>query len=247
MLNSLDTYTLRARVAPAFIVLIPVVVSLVVWVPSALTFTFGASSIVVSLGASLLVAQLGRSFGKRKEKALWESWGGPPTTRFLRHSNQEFNPIQRKLYHQNLQTLIPQIEIPSPEQETEDPSHADNVYQTCTRFLIGKTRDSKKYNLIFQENINYGFWRNLWGMKPIGISLCILGLTASTVYILQMWVYESNISDLGFISILVNMFMIIIWIVWVTPSSIKLVADAYAKQLLEASQNRSLFEEEGNQ
>lgn len=189
---------------------------------------------VVSVGLSMLVVQFGRDFGKRKEPALWESWGGPPTTQFLRHRNTKFNPLLRQRYHSCLRKLRPDLKIPSPEQEVRDPDGADQIYSATTRYLISETRDIKKFPLIFKENVNYGFRRNLWGLKPFGLAISTLGASAC---MLRLWlVYQSNqrISAETASGSVINLALLLVWLFWVTPSTVRITAEAYAERLLEA-------------
>lgn len=37
------------------------------------------------------------------------------------------------------------------------------------------------FDLIFKENVNYGFRRNLWGMKPVEIVVAIVSVVAAMV------------------------------------------------------------------
>ncbi|MDD5013762.1 MAG: hypothetical protein PHW73_01495 [Atribacterota bacterium] len=172
----LDIYTIEARLCPVFLVILPVLISINLWAPETSKFQFGFSSIIFSLAISLFGAQFGRNWGKLKEIKLWKSWDGPPTTRFLRHRDMQFNSIRKMRCHGIFHDLIPNINIPTMEEEMSDPLKADQIYEACTRFLIAKTRDTKKFSLLYKENINYGFLRNLWGLKPLGIVLSLLSL-----------------------------------------------------------------------
>src|SRR5271165_4313391 len=52
---------------------------------------------------------------------------------------------------------------------------ADQVYQSGVRWLLNHTRpaDNKKFDLLFRENVAYGFRRNALGTKPIGILISV--------------------------------------------------------------------------
>ena len=177
----LDTYTIEARLCPVFLIILPVLITINLWAPETSKFQFGFSSIIFSLAISLFGAQFGRNWGKLKEIKLWKSWDGPPTTRFLRHRDIQFNSIRKMQCHRIFQGLTPDINIPTVEEEMSDPLKADQIYEACTRFLIAKTRDTKKFSLLYKENINYGFLRNLWGLKPLGIVLSLLSLPITMV------------------------------------------------------------------
>lgn len=236
-LQQYDSYTLRARVAPVFIVLIPLVLGTYVWFPDAFSLHLGAATIIFSLGISALLAQLGRDFGKRKEKMLFDIWDGPPTTRFLRHRNKEFNTIQRERCHKKLRMLMSDNSVPSAEEEASNPELADTVYEACTRFLISKTRDKGKFPLLFKENVSYGFCRNLWAMRPLGISSSALGVALALGHLLRSWQNLGYVTGSEVTAVGVNVMLLVLWLLWFTSDLVRLRADAYAERLLEGSEN----------
>jgi hypothetical protein len=123
---------------------------------------------------SFLLAQIGRDNGKKKEKELFKHWGGKPTNTILKHSNDHLDVHTKKRFHTKLEQIISDIKIPTAEEEQKNPQTADAIYDNCTKYLIAKTRDSSKYFLLFKENINYGFRRNLWGMKTWALLIILI-------------------------------------------------------------------------
>jgi hypothetical protein len=227
-----DTYTLRARLLPALIVLLPVVLGIIAWSPS---LTIGANIILslVAVCAVAILSQVGRDFGKRKEPVLFRSWGGAPTTISLRHSSGDMNGVLRKQYHQQLSKLLPDVKLPDADSEKADPSIADQTYEACVVYLRQCTRDKRQYPLIAQENINYGFRRNLWGMKVIGISMAALGVgaaLAATFLPIQSG-RNTNLIQLGCLA--GNCLLLLFWIAMVKPEWVRLAGMAYAERLLE--------------
>lgn len=108
-------------------------------------------SIAIASGGTALLAQVGRKFGKQKEAELFQTWGGKPTTPMLRHQNSE-NKVALERKHRKLQQLISDLHIPTPQEELDDARHADEVYKACIANLIGKTRNSEEFPLIFIKN-----------------------------------------------------------------------------------------------
>jgi hypothetical protein len=229
----IDGYSLRARVAPVFLTIFPFLMVFNLWFSEQWSFKLGIGSTIFFIAFSMLGSHLGRHLGKRKEKKLWNFWDGPPTTRFLRHSNMEFNKIRRNHCHKKLQELLPDIELPTDKQESINLSLADQKYETCVRFLISSTRDKKRYPLIYKENVNYGFMRNLWGLKPFGVMVSIISLILSLLFIILKWPLQVETYHFPIITILFSISSFLLWIFWIKPSSVKIVADAYAERLLE--------------
>ena len=86
----------------SYLTLAPAVLLLTAVVPDGLKLTLGGAAAFVFVAISFLLSQIGADFGKHLERRLWHDWGGPPTTRFLQHGNQEFNEITRGRVHENL-------------------------------------------------------------------------------------------------------------------------------------------------
>ena len=118
-----------------------------------------------------------------------------------------------------------------------DPDAADKVYESCIHFLRERTRDYGQFPLVLDENMNYGFRRNLWGWKPLGIASCAIGLLASLGR-LGWEIYRAHeVSVIPAVAAVVIGLMLAVWTLAVNPAWIKLAADAYAQRLLAACEN----------
>ena len=234
-LKTLDTYTLKARYYPTMIVIAPlclVILSLAAGEYNLLK-SLGAA-LVSGLGLGLLMDQIGRDGGRNKEPRLFEQWGGKPTTRYLRHRDASIEAPTKARYHRILGSLLPDLDIPSKKQETEDPARADEIYASCTDYLREVTRaDHDRFPLVFQENCNYGFRRNLWGMLPAGLILSVAGtlscgtVLAYRIYFGQSWLLQA-------ISTMICGTLALFWIFRFNADWGRTAADAYARRLLEA-------------
>jgi hypothetical protein len=234
MVLKLDKYTLQARLYPAFLVLLPVFITGVFYITDFEKY-YHYFTALLSVGLfTYLLAQLGRDRGKIKELDLFTSWGGKPSIQVLRHSDKYLDKITKARYHKTLEDKIPGINIPTEEAEKEDPKEADQIYESCTKFMISKTRDAIKFPLLLKENISYGFRRNLWGMKVLGISLVIICIIIHSFYATTSFTnfhvkVSGNIALYGFF-----ICELIFWIFIVTKKWIRIPAYAYAERLFEA-------------
>jgi hypothetical protein len=125
-----------------------------------------------------------------------------------------------------------EICLPTAEREKANPADADAAYATCGDYLLAKTRDKERFQLLFQENVNYGFRRNLWAMKTVGITISILSLVALALITriesrAGAVPWFANLSAIAIVALLLTW-----WVVRITPSWVKIVADAYAIRLL---------------
>ena len=228
-----DTYSFRARVLPVYLTLAPVVLLLAAVVPEGLKLPIGGAAALVFAQISFFLSQIGADFGKRLEKSLWTKWGGPPTTRFLRHGNHEFNEVTLGRVHAKLRQL--ELHVPTREEQEQDQRAADTHYQSCTEDLIRRTRDSRKFPLVFKGLTEYGFRRNLLGLKVFGVSLTVVGLAGSAWSTYTTWTATNELPAVSFVAGLISAGLLLAWLVWVTKRTVKLSDDRYARFILEAA------------
>lgn len=104
------------------------------------------------------------------------------------------NSVTKMRYHHFLEKNVPHFKLPSREEEDEEPAAADNMYQTATDWLLSKTRDTKTFRLIFEENMNYGFRRNLYALKPLSLILdLVLLIVLVTVTLIRDTIFPGDI------------------------------------------------------
>lgn len=228
----LDRYTYCARLLPALIVSLPFLILLFIALPAIWKLIGALSAMGVSVALVFLMAQFGRDAGKRKEPDLFRTIGGKPTTRLLRHADKTLPPATKKRYHDFLSANAPGFTTPTAQHETGDPDAADRMYDSAVDWLRAKTRDTKLHDLLFAENISYGFRRNLWGMKPLGIGACIFG--AFMIVGLFFGLPSLKIaSPIAAAASLIMFVQLCFWVLVIRPDWVAVPAEAYAKTLLE--------------
>lgn len=230
-----DAYDLRARVLPVYFTIAPVVLFLAAVLPEGLNLSLGGAAALVFAPISFLMSQLGADFGKKLEKPLWREWGGPPTTRFLRHSNPEFNEVTRNRIHEKLRLLG--LYVPSKEEQANDPQVANTHFESCTEELIRRTRNKKSFPLVFEALVAYGFRRNLLGLKRFGLLLTIIAFGACGLDVYKAWVATQEISPVSVVAALITLGLLLSWLTWVNKKTVLVAADRYARFLLEAALN----------
>jgi hypothetical protein len=253
--KNFDDYNRKARLTPALLVGLPIVLIATALFPDQFWSWGGVVSLLAWFGVLKLLAQLARHTGKKIEDDLYKSWGGKPTTCLLQHRTAK-NKVELARQHSKLSELTGQA-IPNYEEELANPDLADQIYETCVKFLISKTRDHSKFFLVYEENCNYGFRRNLLGLKPFGIiasSIGILSLGAQYAFAVGlpdkltsfqlsnsaqiiMSLKFANYPPLAIVCLLMNTFLLIAWLFWINPDWVKDAADSYAIRLLESCEN----------
>lgn len=227
-----DTYSFRARILPVYLTIAPVVLLLAALVPDGLKLPLGGSAAVVFVPISFFLSQIGADFGKRLEKRLWHKWGGPPTTQFLRHGNRDFNEVTRGRVHEKLRLLG--LKVPTLEEQAQGERAADKYYESCTEELIRRTRDEKKFPLVFKGLVEYGFRRNLLGLKTLGVILSLVSLAGVSWSLYANWSLD-NPPEVVIVAALITSGLLFAWATWITEDTVKLAANRYARFLLEAA------------
>lgn len=228
----IDAYSLRARVYPAIIAVAPtiaLILTLTSWT------SLQPSQLVVLLAVGVLLyasSEITRSRGKAIEAKVFEATGGKPTVRMLRHRDVTFPAEQKKRY---LRIICEQIgrTPPTAQGENDHSQRADECYEACGTWLRENTRDVKKFHVLFEENISYGFRRNLLGVKPIGLSLNIVTVLIAAL-ITYLKLKEDSSYDYATFSLVLIIaavhavfFTFIVRMTWVVEA-----AKSYGRQLI---------------
>lgn len=228
-----DEYERRARVYPALLAALPISLTAVAFGITSAKWWTPVAGLLVASGFWVLIAQIGRHPGKRLEPELWESWGGAPTTILLRHRGGN-NPVRVARLHTRLATITG-LSFPTPEEEARDPEGADATYAAAVDELREATRDTKQFPLIFKENCNYGFRRNMLGLKPWAIATCLAAALGTTAVALTGVTRFLDV-DAGLGMTLTGLDLVVAGAWWklVNADWVKQTAFAFAERLLEA-------------
>jgi hypothetical protein len=237
-----DPYDRQARLYPALLCLLPLLALVaVLYAPNVSALT-GAATIAVSCGGLFLMTNICREMGKRLEERLFLEWGGKPTTQLLRHRDAIIDSVTKRRYHAFLGAKIGAA-FPDVEQEKSDPGKADEAYQSGARWLLDHTRpeDGKKFDLLFRDNVTYGFRRNALGVKPLGIVVaagCLIWVLAKENVLfgpagkIVDWPAVGQLPAPAVASLAVSGVMLLVWIFFFTKTSLRTCAFSFAQTLL---------------
>jgi len=229
----LDAYTTRARLIPGLLAVLPVAVTCYAWNPGKILDWNALGAIIVGFGGTILLAFIARDMGKAAEDRLYAKWNGRPTELLLMHSGG-MEPALRARRHQVLTNLFKDVAVPTAQEETNDRAAAMKRLKTITQLMISRYREqADKYPLVFEENCNYGFRRNMYGLRPIGIAVSAINAIALG---LELYMRFSNHDPVPVVSIgmeAVNVIMLLVWLFWVKEDTVKRGAYLYAERLFE--------------
>jgi hypothetical protein len=174
-----DAYEIRARIIPSAIVVSPLIVTLGLALFASLDSLWKAASTtavgVASCYALSLLLIRGR--GSRIEGYLWNTWGGPPSTRFLRWRDNTFGQDLKRNIHSAVETTL-RIKLKSETEEREDPTAADQQINDAFHQVRTMIRLKNQDGLWSVHNAEYGFCRNLLANSDIWLSLAGIGVLA---------------------------------------------------------------------
>lgn len=228
-----DQYVIQARLLPALLSLFPIFVTIAVWMPALYKLGTDLVGLAFACGITTAFAHFSRARGRTIQEELVREWGGLPTTIWLRQSDTHLEQQTKLRYYQFLENNVPEWTAPTRDEEEAHPDEADLKYGSAVRWLLELTRDTKKYPLLFAENISYGFRRNALALKPFAIIFAVIAAGFGPIQL-----HNTPPADLlgqypfQIASLLVSLLLLSWWTLGVTRSWVRDAADAYARALL---------------
>lgn len=238
-----DHYVINARLKPAFFALMPIAITTLAWCPKAQEVGGVVLTFLITFGVMAFLSNLVSNLGNQLQTRLFDDWGGAPTTILLRHADKTLDIYSKQRYHKWLQSKLPDLKMPSPENEDKNSVDADHIYTSAVSFLREYARDKNKFPMVYSDNVAYGFSRNLLVLRPIGI-----GVTLTSIFLNVALVYfyfvnaerefnafvGTNISMILFASGSVISSLIVLWIFCklINDNYVHGRAIRYAKSLL---------------
>lgn len=242
----IDSYSRHARLFPALLTVFAPLLTALAWFPELVTSNIGSILFTLATSCGLLYAgaSYARTKGKAVEARLLRDWGGWPTTYLLRHSSR-LDSHTRGRYHQHLGQHVPGLTMPAPADEQCDPQAADDAYISAVKWLKEHVRETAP--MADKENAQYGFRRNMRGMRALGLLGAFIALIASLSFIgAEINVWPSSMSEIRpFLTelrraatpqiwgvVAVDVLFTFGWAFVVTDTWVKAAAEQYAEALL---------------
>ncbi len=229
-LIGLDRYSVPARLFPAVLVVLPLGLAVAALFPQDLIVWGTGSGLVTTTGLAFLMAERARRPGRRLQDRMDKRLGARPTTILLRHSDTRLNADVKRRYHRCLEDVVPDVRLPTPREETEDPETADQIYDSCTTYMLERTRDREAFPLVFKELVSYGMVRNLTAMKPGAIGSAAVGTLVCAVA--ALWNGLADIDPVAATAGIISMWLLVFWIFRLNEKWVEDAAFDYARRLL---------------
>ena len=237
-----DPYDLKARVFPGLLLLIPVIVFMALILGPKNPLIVTLSSVLATCGGPYLIASFVRTWGLRAQDRLNKKWGGQPSTIILRHSDSCMAKPTKLQYHQLIQYKL-SVQVPTAAEETADSESADDAYSAAANALRPLVNaDTKKYRFVFKELVAYGFNRNAYGSRWVGVLICVAAIIATLAHggVLN---FTSPYGELGalvaqdaahVLTLIVAGVFMLVWLFHFTETTVKQAGYTYALRLWEA-------------
>ena len=113
--------------------------------------------------------------GRRIEDVLWKAWGGPPTTRWLRPWDQTCSDQQKSKWRGAIKQLTG-LSLPASVPQGGSQDDVDRLIADGTRQLRYALRGKPEAAILAIHNEDYGFARNLCGVRWWWVALSLLCL-----------------------------------------------------------------------
>jgi len=230
-----DRYNREARLAPALLIALPAALALFAWFPALRMAGPALVALLGFCGGIVWLSHLARDRGKALETKLFKDWNGMPSTAMLRHRDDRLPAPLKARYKASLQKHLADLAFPSAEEEEKDPEAADAIYASAGAWLLSQTRDRTRFGLVFEENVNFGFRRNFWALKPEallvgGVSLLI---SAAAIAVGYTRAGAAPTAEAAVATGLVALYTLFVAF-RVNTAWVRLAADAFGRQMLAA-------------
>jgi hypothetical protein len=251
-----DRYTREARLGPAFLCFFPILLVMLAWFHGLRGAMTDLLTLLCLFGVVRWISHIAREVGDRVEIGIFREWRGKPTTIMLRQGRGlkriEAHAREPEIEHFLSEALpedklAPQLArrngVPLPLIESDKAivdnkdltllqkaKELDSLYEPTVGWLRENTRDNK---LVQEENISYGFQRNLYSLKRFALITCAIALAIEGVAISMTvdctfpYTTPPNIAVVG---ALLAYFIGVC--VFVTRQKVRDQAFAYARQLI---------------
>lgn len=229
----MDSYSRTARLYPALLALLPGTVAIVVFFDLA-AWVRTVVLVVVAAGLHVAVMVKVSDIGRARQDRIWARLGGNPTALRMRWASST-DDARLAEEHQRVQAMSG-IELPTRGSEQADPAAAVRTYERAVRRLREKTRDADKYPRVRAELTAYGFARNVYGLRRVGITFAVLiGLASALAGLLG---YSGFLQVDAWRPIGTSLFAVAwigVWLFVFTGGYARRASDKYAAALLDAA------------
>lgn len=224
-----DRYERKARLLPGLLVAAgPALTAGALLHELSVWYAAAGAAVGVEFLAAIVLGHYARARGRALEDSLWASWGGPPTTRWLRPNDTSSSDQQKSKWRGAIKRLTG-MTVPASVPEGGTDASVDQAIAEATRQLRYVLRNKQNAAILQSHNEDYGFARNLYGVRFIWVALAALCVAACGVaFALGMKPYAA-------LAISVATLALSCLVACELPKYVHRCADRYAESLFAAA------------
>lgn len=165
-----------------------------------------------------MVRENGKTYARRHPD-------GTPSTKALRASVPGFEASDRR---QRIQAITG-VKLASKNSEEANPQDADAKIVRAVDDLRAKLRGHPDCHVLRRELKSYGFWRNMVGNRPLGISVSAVG-----VVVAGFAAWHAAWGGLQVLSLLICLVSLLFWLFSVNNKRYSIAAERYSDELFRS-------------
>lgn len=220
-LDLFDTYNIRARFCASIILFAPIAITIFFCFEDIITFVNSSLILSILLAFTNYVPILQRRI---RSSTKHENYAAM----FLHRNDRTIDTITKQRYYEKLSAADNSFSLLL---STEDENTLHACCESAVVFLRNRTRNNA---LVLEENINYGFCKNLMANRKPGIALCLISCMIIVAYSLYSFDSLSSVALSIKFAFIANITLLCFWIWGINDEVLKASAIRYAKTLLEA-------------
>jgi hypothetical protein len=218
---------------PALITLVPAIAFVIALLNLQ---SFDTSQVWATLGLTVILlvcANIAREAGKRLQAEIYKENDGCPTFDALYYNDHTFSDAAKQRY---LAFLSGKVGSPFPTMSDvrENPARARDFYNRAAAWLRENTRDTARFPIIYDENITYGFCRNMLGLRWMAV-IINLGISAACLALIFRSVpwFEDAVTRLPYVLAVSGVHLVYLFF-GVSRGRMLAASARYSRQLLLA-------------
>ena len=208
-----DVYNIRARLSVYIIIISPVILTLYAMYEPVRSFSFSVVFIAILCAFSNYLFALQRYI--QKDKIY-----GNTTAKYLYLEDGHINACTKKRYYRKLSLMDEGFSI------FDTPTNSNEFKEACNN-----TRENR---LVQEENMLWGFYKNLLSLKIIGIIFSIIAIIILITISLPINMKEFFYSSLNMGVLIIDISFVLFWILGVNKKIYTVLDEKYAYALLGA-------------
>ena len=221
-LDILDSYYIRARLSPYIIVFAPIALTLFLCFDDVFNMVSSTVVICILLALTNYIPVIQRVICAKKVQFVNYA------ALLLSPDNKEIDDISKRRYYIKLAKMDSSFEV------FNHGGEQDSITACCESAVIllrAKTRDD---HIVYEENISYGFCKNMLLAKSAGIITCAVIIITIVIYSYTFYEDIISISKNNWVALLLVVILLLFWLFGVNDRIVEVSGKRYAKALIRA-------------